>query len=273
MAPRASWKGRLQIGEIGIGIALHAAATTSDRVTLHMVNRRTGNRLRSEMVDSETGTPVADDDEVMGYELDSGEYVTFEPDELASAVPEAAKALPIQRFLPCASIDPLYFDRPYYLTPSDPASAEAFALLRDGMVKAQVAALASTVLFRRLRTLLIRPEGKGFIAHTLSFDYEVRSADEAFSDIPKLKIKAEMLDLAKHIISTKLGDFDPTAFDDRYDAALAALVKAKLEGRPPPRRKDPPRDKVVDLMEALRESARSAKGRPSPAKTHRRKAG
>lgn len=273
MAPRASWKGRLRVGEIAFGVALHAAVSTSDRVTLHMVNRRTGNRLKSEMVDSETGKPVADDDEIMGYEQDSGDYVQFEPEEIAAAVPDSEKTLPVQRFLPCDSVDALYFDRPYYLTPSDPASIEAFALLRDGMEKQQVAALASTVLFRRLRTLLIRPKGKGFIAHTLSFDYEVRSAEEAFADIPKIKIEGEMLDLAKHIIKTKLGDFDPTAFDDRYDAALGDLVKAKLEGRPPPRRKAAPPEKVVDLMQVLRESAKAAKGRKAPATSPKRKAG
>ena len=120
---------------------------------------------------------------------------------------------------------------------------------------------------------MIRPHGAGFIANTLNFDYQVRSAEQAFSDIPEIKIQGEMLDLAEHIIRTKLGDFDPTAFDDRYDAALADLVKAKLEGHPPPRRKEAPAAKVVDLMAALRDSAKAAKGAAKPAKSPRRKAG
>lgn len=273
MAPRASWKGRIRLGEIAFGVKLYTAATTSERVALHMINRKTGNRLRNELVDSESGKPVEDADEVMGYELDSGDYVLLEDEELAAAVPESDKTLPIERFLPCEDIDTLYFDRPYYLTPADPASVEAFALLRDGMERTKVAALAQTVLFRRVRTLLIRPEGAGFIANTLNFDYQVRSAERAFADIPKIEIEGEMLELAEHIIDTKRGDFDPTAFDDRYDAALAELVKAKLEGRPPPRPKAPPREKVVDLMAALRESAKAAKGRKPAAKAPRRKAG
>lgn len=273
MAPRASWKGRVRLGEIGFGVKLYTAATTSDRVALHMVNRRTGNRLRNEMVDAETGKPVADDDEVMGYEVDSGDYVLFEPEELASAVPESDKTLAIEGFLPCSDIDTLYLDRPYYLAPSDPASVEAFTLLREGMERKKVAALARTVLFRRLRTVLIRPQGAGFIANTLNFDYEVRSIERAFADIPEIRIEGEMLDLAEHIIKTKLGDFDPTAFDDRYDAALADLVRAKLEGRPPSKRKEAPREKVVDLMAALRESAKAAKGAKSAAKAPGRKAG
>lgn len=276
MAPRANWKGRIRLGEISIGVALYTAATTSDRVALHMVNRRTGNRLKNEIVDSETGKPVEKEDEVMGYEVDSGDYVLLEPEEIASAVPASDKALPIEAFIPCRDIDTLYFDRPYYLGPSDAASVEAYTLLREGMEREGVAALARTVLFRRLRTVMIRPHGPGLIANTLNFDYEVRSAERAFSDIPELKIKGEMLELAEHIIKTKLGDFDPSAFDDRYEAALADLVKAKLDGRPPPRRKEAPREKVVDLMAALRESAKAAKGRKAPAtdkeKVPRRKA-
>lgn len=273
MAPRANWKGRIRLGEIAFGVALYTAATTSDRVSLHMINRATGNRLKNESVDAETGKPVDGEDEVMGYELDSGDYVLFTPDEIAAAVPQSDKTLPIEAFLPCRDIDTLYFDRPYYLAPSDAASVEAFALLRDGMEKQKVAALARTVLFRRLRTVMIRPHGPGFIANTLNFDYQVRSADRAFADIPEIRIEGEMLDLAEHIISTKLGEFDPSAFDDRYEAALADLVKAKLEGRPPPRRKEAPPGKVVDLMAALRESAKAAKGSGKPSKAPRRKAG
>lgn len=259
MKPRANWKGRIRLGEISIGVALYTAATTSDRVALHMVNRRTGNRLKNEIVDSETGKAVQKEDEVMGYEVDSGDYVLLEQDEIASAVPASDKALPIEAFIPCQDIDTLYFDRPYYLGPSDAASVEAYTLLREGMEREGVAALARTVLFRRLRTVMIRPHGTGLIANTLNFDYEVRSAKSAFSDIPDLKIEGEMLELAEHIIKTKLGDFDPSTFDDRYEAALADLVKAKLDGRPPPRRKEAPREKVVDLMAALRESAKAAK--------------
>lgn len=266
MAPRANWKGRIRLGEILIGVALYTAATTSDRVALHMVNRRTGNRLKNEMIDSETGKPVEKDDEITGYEVDSGDYVLLEQDEIAPAVPASDKALPIEAFIPCKDIDTLYFDRPYYLGPSDAASVEAYTLLREGMEREGVAALARTVLFRRLRTVMIRPHGAGLIANTLNFDYEVRSAKRAFADIPDLKIEGEMLELAEHIINTKLGDFDPSAFDDRYEAALADLVRAKLDGRPPPRRKEAPREKVVDLMAALRESAKAAKGRKVPTK-------
>jgi len=128
------------------------------------------------------------------------------------------------------------------------------------MREKEVLALARTVLFRRVQTLLIRTYEKGLIATTLNFDYEVRPAREAFAEVPDLKIKGEMLELAEHIIKTKMGKFDPTKFDDRYEAALAELVKAKLQGRKIEAPKPPKTGKVVDLMDALRQSA----GQPKP---------
>ena len=122
-----------------------------------------------------------------------------------------------------------------------------------------VAAVARTVLFRRMRTVLIRTHGKGLIATTLQYDYEVRSSEKAFDEIPKLRIMGEMLDLAKHIIATKKGTFDPAAFDDRYEEAVAELVKAKIEGKAPPKRKAVKVSKPDDLLAALRKSAKLLK--------------
>lgn len=139
---------------------------------------------------------------------------------------------------------------------SDHDTVEAFVLLRDGMKKAKVASVARTVLFRRMRTVLIRPHGKGLIAATLNFDYEVRSSTEAFEKLPDLKIEGEMLELAEHIIGTKKGSFDASTFDDRYEAAVAELVKAKIDGRALPKKKAPTASKPSDLLQALlRESA------------------
>ncbi|WCR19694.1 Ku protein [Paracoccus alcaliphilus] len=255
MAPRANWKGVLKIGEVGCPVALYTAASTSDRIVFHTLNRKTGHRVRRQLVDNETGKPVGRDDQVKGYETSAGEYVVLQPEEIASAVPDSDKVLVVSAFIGCVDIDTVYFDRPYYLAPSDPTGQEAFALIREAMRARKVAALARTVLFRRVRSVLIRAHGAGLIATTLNFDHQVRSATEAFDDIPDVKIKGEMLDLAKHIIGTKMGEFDPNDFDDRYDAALADLVRAKLEGRKITPVKVQKRGKVVDLMEALRESA------------------
>lgn len=274
MAARANWKGFLKIGELSCPVALFTAASQSERIAFHTLNRKTGNRVHRQFVDGETGKPVEREDQVKGYEVSQGEYVVFEPDEIASVVPESDKTLKVDRFIPCGAIDDVYFDRPYYLAPSDAVGMQAFNLIRDGMKKQKVAALAQTVLFRRVRTVLIRAHDKGLIATTLNFDYEVRSSDEAFEDLPKTKIQGEMLDLAKHIIATKQGKFDPAKFDDRYETALADLVKAKLAGKPLPKPKAVKTTKVVDLMEALRQSAgAAAPKKKAAAKAPQRKAG
>jgi DNA end-binding protein Ku len=254
VAARPNWKGYIKFGEVACAVALYTAASSSERIAFNTLNRATGNRVRREFVDSETGDPVERDDQVKGYEIENGDFVVLEPEEVAAAVPESDKTLKIEAFVPCHEIDDVYFDKPYYLAP-DRMGADAFRLLRDGMRQAKVAALARTVLFRRLRTVLIRPHGKGLIGTTLNFDYEVRSAKEAFDDIPEMKIEGEMLDLAKHIINTKKGSFDAKSFDDRYDAAVAELVKAKIEGKPLPKKKTPLPSKPSDLLQALRQSA------------------
>ncbi|MDX0586986.1 Ku protein [Sinorhizobium medicae] len=254
VAARALWKGYVRFGEVTAPVALYTATSTSERISFHTVNKETGNRVRREFVDSANGKPVEKEDQVKGYELDNDRYVVLDPEEVASAVPESDKTLRVQAFITCDDIEKVYFDKPYYLTP-DKMGTEAYALLRDGMQKKNVAAIAQTVLFRRMRTVLLRAHDKGLIATTLNFDYEVRSAKEAFKDIPDIKIEGEMLELAKHIIGTKKGTFSADEFDDRYEAALAELIKAKLEGKALPKRAAPKVSKANDLLEALRQSA------------------
>ncbi|TBZ57970.1 Ku protein [Rhizobium leguminosarum] len=251
---RAQWKGFLKFGEVSCGVALYTAASTSERITFNTINKATGNRVNRVFIDSETEDPVPKEDQTKGFEIENGQYIIIDPEEISAAIPESNKTLEIEVFIPCSDVDDVYFDKPYYLTP-DKMGGDAFAALRDAMKKSMVAAIARTVLFRRMRTVLIRPHGKGLIASTLNYDYEVRSSEKAFEEMPKLKIQGEMLDLAKHIISTKKGEFDPATFDDRYEAALADLVKAKLEGKSLPKPKKVEVSKPNDLLAALRESA------------------
>ncbi len=274
MTARATWKGYIRLGEVVSAVALFTAVSASERVSLNMVNRRTGHRLQRKFVDPDTGKEVPRDEQVKGYEVASDEYIVLDSEEIAAATPAGDKTLTIDSFIACGAVDDLYFDRPYYLRPADEVSEASFAIIREGLRARKVVALASGVLFRRARTLLIRAYDEGIVATTLNYDYEVRSAKEAFADIGDVKIEGEMLDLARHIISTKAGRFQPETFDDKYDDALAELVRAKMEGRKikPPRA--PARGKVVDLMDALRRSAgKDAKGdKAAPKKTTARKA-
>jgi DNA end-binding protein Ku len=209
MAPRANWKGNLKVGEVVCPIALYTAASTSERIAFHILNRKTGNRVGRQFFDQETGKPVDAADQIKGYERGPGDFVMLEPEEIAAAIPDSDKTLAVQAFIPCAEVDDVYFDRPYYLGPGSPAARETYILLREGLRARKVVAIAQTVLFRRVRTVLVRAHGEGLIGATLNFDYEIRSADEAFQDIPDAKIDKEMLDLAEHIIATKRGEFDP----------------------------------------------------------------
>ena len=275
-APRASWKGFLKIAEVTCPVGLYAAVSSSERIVLHTVNRSTGSRVSRQYIDAATGEPVEGDDQIKGYEVGKDEYVVLEPEEIAAAVPENDKRLTVSAFVDRGEIDDVYFDRPYFLAPSDRSGDEAFELIREGLRVTNTAAIAQAVLFRRVRSLLIRPLGAGLAATSLHFDYEVRSARKAFADVPELKIKGEMLELAEHIIRTKQGEFDPSKFEDRYEAALADLVKAKIEGRKIEAPKRPKRTAPSNLMAALRESAAmSGKAPPtSPARARpRRKAG
>ena len=257
MAARAIWKGYLRFGELVCPVALHAAASTSDRVSFHVVNRETGHRVRRVYVDAETGKPVEREDQVRGYETESGKTVILEPDEIAELIPESDKVLHLEAFVPCSEVDTLFLDRPYYLTPGEESAETAFAVVRDGLAKTKVAAVVQTVLFRRVRSLMIRAVDNALLAHTLEYDHEVRDAGAALDDVDAPKLDKEMLDLAEHIIRGKRGKFDPSKFEDRYDQALAELVKAKIAGKPLPVAAEPEPTERGELLEALRASASS----------------
>lgn len=257
MAARAVWTGVIKIAEVVCPVKMYTAATTSERIALHLVNRKSGHRLHRVYVDEKTDKPVDKDDQVKGYETHDGHYVILEPEEITAAIPNSDKTLEIDNFVACGRIDPTYFDRPYYLLPASDATEESFVLIREALRKQKAAAIAHTVLFRRLRPVLIRAHRKGLIATTLNFDYEVRSAKDAFDGISSKKIDPEMLELAQHILKTKSGSFAPDTFDDRYEAALADLVKAKIDGRKVVPLRQPEPTKQNDLLEALRMSAES----------------
>lgn len=255
MAPRAIWKGAIKIEELVCPVAMYTAASTSERVALHLVNRKTGNRLKRLYVDEKTDEPVDPAEQVKGYETSTGRYVVLEPEEIASAVPDSDRILKVDSFVTCGTFETSFFDRPYYLLPAADTADEAFVLFREALREKRAAAIAHAVLFRRLRPVLIRAHRKGLIATTLNFNYEVRSSKDAFKGIPEKRVDPEMLELAKHILKTKAGKFDPAKFDDRYEDALAELVRQKIEGRKVVPLKRPEPTKPSKLLEALRLSA------------------
>lgn len=261
MNRRASWKGHLAFADFNCEIGLYSALTSTEKISFNIVNRKTGHRVERQYIDSDTGEAVERDDQVKGYERDNGDYIVIEGDEIARLMPENDKVIRIRHFLECDEIDKLFFDKSYYLAPTQDGGEEALTLLAKAMQEEGVVALGEAVLFRRNRMLLIRPSGKALVATTLSFGYEVRSQNTVFKSIPDIQFDDEMLELAGHIIETRAGTFDPSDYSDRYNDALAELVKAKIEGREIRRQPAPKQDNVIDLKDALRRSAKAEGGK------------
>lgn len=280
MAPRANWKGYLKLSLVSCAVSLFPASTESNRVAFHTLNGATGNRLRRQMIDPETGDVIDRDEQVKGYEIAKGHYVTVAEEELNAIALESTHTIDIERFVPRDEIDPLYFDAPYYLAPDDRVAEEAFAVIRDAMQSRGVAGIGRVVLYRRERMVMLEPRGRGLFGMVLRYPYEVRSEKPYFEDIPAITVPPDMLDLAGHIIETKSGHFEPDQFEDRYENAVIELVRSKEAGRPAALPVAQPRpSNVVNLMDALRRSLAAEggknplpnKGATKPKSTKRRK--
>ncbi|RDV01924.1 Ku protein [Undibacter mobilis] len=265
MAPRPNWKGFLKLSLVSCAVALYPATSTSQRIRFNIINRETGNRIRNEVIDAETGDPVAPEDRIKGYEVDKGQYVLLEEDELDNVALESTHTIDIDEFVPMADVDRIYLDESYYLVPQDDVAQEAFAVIREAMRKEDLAGLARVVVYRRERLLLLRPRGKGLLATTLRYNNEVRKEADYFDDIPNTKVSPDMLKLATHILETKKGKFDPSKFEDRYETALMDLIKAKRAGKKPVTVAEPKPSNVINLMDALRRSAQGERRKPASA--------
>ena len=184
MAPRPSWKGYLKLSLVSCAVALYPATTTSERVTFRTLNRATGNRVRRQFVDEASGEPVESEDQVKGYEVAKNEYITMEDDELKSVQLESTHTIDIERFVPRAQINELYFDTPYYLAPTDRVGEEAFAVIREAMRAEKMVGIARVVLFRRERLLMLEPRGKGLVGVSLHYANEVQPGERLLRGDP-----------------------------------------------------------------------------------------
>jgi len=272
MAPRANWKGYLRLSLVSCPIALYPASSLSEKVSFNRINRKTGNRLKQQNVDSETGEVVPRDDIARGYEIGKGQYLIVEDEEFEAVEVESTRTIEIDQFVPRNEIDDRYIDSPYYIAP-DGLGQDAFAVIRDTIGKMNMVAVGRVVLTRREHVIALEPRGRGLLGMTLRYPYEVRDEQPYFEDIPELKLPKDMLDLASHIVSNKSGHFDPSHFEDRYENALIDLLKKKQTGEKiaPARGAPPPR--VVNLIDALRASIDAEKKKaPAPSTQARRPA-
>ena len=269
MAARAYWKGSLKLSLVSCPVLLYPASTSVEKTRFHMINRETGNRLKQQMVDAETGDVVQNGQKARGYELKKGEYVEVEKEELEAVQIESNHTIDIDSFVPKDEIDKRYLNHPYYIAPDGKAGIDAFAVIRDAMKDQDRVALARIVLTNREHIIAIEPLGKGLLGTTLRYPYELRDEDEYFEGIKSPKISKDMVELAGHILDSKAGHFDPGKFKDQYEAALKTLVKRKAAGKPlKPAAPEEKPDNVISLMDALKQSlkGRAAAKRHSPAR-------
>lgn len=255
MAPRPVWKGYLKLSLVTCAVEISSATTASEKVSFRILNRETGNLVRRQYVDGSTGQPVADKDEIKGYETGKDEYLLIEDSEIDAVQIESSHTLSLDSFVAKAEIDPIYLDTPYYLTPSDKVSEEAFSVIRTALAEKKMAGLARMVLFRRERPVVIEPLGAGMLLTTLRYGASVRDLDEVPEPSKDVHADKEMLTLGLKLIDKHKSKFDPATFDDPYESALLNLIKAKKAKRKPPVvTSDDKPSNVVNLFDALKKS-------------------
>ena len=269
MAARPTWQGHLKLSLVTCPVAMYTATSSSERVSFHLINPDTNNRIRMVATDPDTG-PVERSDLVKGYEVSKDEYVLFDDADFDKVKLESTRTIDIGQFVDEDEIDRLYWDDPFYVVPEKGVGAEAFAVIREAMKSAGKIAIGSAVIRGRERQLALEVRGKGLVAYSLRPHEEVRDADDYFDDIPSVKADAEMVEIAEKIIGQKDSKFDPSKFTDRYDDALKAMIKAKQKGgKGLVEAPEPDDTNVINLMAALRSSLKgSATGakKAAPAK-------
>jgi DNA end-binding protein Ku len=274
---RPFWRGQLRLALVTCPINLTPATTERDKIRFHKLNRDTGNRLRMQMIDSETQDVVDRDQTVMGYEFEKGKYVTVEPDELDKLKIESSDVIDIERVVPVDDIDWLFWEKPYLIEPDArgkgaKSTVDIFATIREALKHKKVAGLGHAVIGRRERPVMIQARGKGMMLTTLRDPDEIRKPEEAFDDIDDVKVNKENLQMAETLIERLTGKFDVDMFEDRYQEALQDLVAAKQKGKKFVYAEEPDRESnVVDITEALRASLKgTAKAANANARTNGR---
>lgn len=256
MAPRPTWRGYLKLSLVTCAVELSNATTHTDKVSFRILNRTTGNTVKRRYVDADTGKPLSDANEVKGYETDKDEFLLIEEEDLDAVQIESSHTLSLDTFVDKSSIEQIYLDTPYYVTPADDVSEEAFAVIRDALDKKKMAGLTRIVLYRRERPAVIEAFGPGMLLTTLRYGTTVRSADDVVGDLKSPEPEEEMIDIATAIIERSTKKFDPSGLEDRYENALLDLVKSKLAGHKPAKSRAPASkpSNVVNLFDALKKS-------------------
>jgi len=263
MAARAYWQGQIRLALVSIPVEIYSATKSGASVAFHQIHEPSGKRIKYEKVVPGIG-PVDPDEIVKGFEYEKGNYVLLEPEEIDAVKLESKKTLELSRFVEYPDIDPIYYEKPYYVVPADDLADEAFIVLREALRKTRRVAIGQLALRGREYVVSLKPCGRGLVLETLRYADEVNKAAGFFRDIPDEQPDEELLDLAVSLIDRKSGKFDPSAFHDRYVDALKELIERKKRGKTIKAEEEPEPaargGNVVDLMAALKKSLEKSGG-------------
>lgn len=276
MAARAYWQGQIRLALVSIPVEVYSATKAGAQISFRQIHEPTGKRIAYEKVVPGIG-PVDRDDIIKGYELSRGNYVLLEEEEIEAVRIESKRTLELVQFVDASEIDPLYYEKPYYVAPKDELAEEAFIVLRDALRKAGKVGIGQLSIRGQEKLIAIKPCGKGLLLETLRYADEVRKGQSFFSEIDDKKPAKELLDLATSLIDSRTAPFDASAYKDRYVDALRRLIdkKAKsksdklvIEDAEPAAGSS---SNVIDLMAALKNSLKEDKpARSAPSKASRR---
>ena len=283
MAARAYWQGQIRLALVSIPVEIFAATRSGAKIAFRQIHEPSGQPISYEKVAAGIG-PVDKADIISGYEVAKGEFVLLEDREIEAVKIESKKTLELVQFVKAEEIDPLYFEKPYYVAPADELAEEAFVVLREALRKAGKVGLGQLSIRGSEKLVALKPCGKGLLLETLRYADEVRKGQSFFTEVSGDKPRADLLDLASTLIEQRSAPFDPAAYHDRYADALRQLIarkaksnskKAILEDREDPA----PRagSNVIDLMAALKKSVgeaapAAAKAAAKPRKPARKRA-
>ncbi len=265
---RSFWKGYMRLALVAIPIRLVTAERAEATPKFHQVDRKSRQRIRYLKVVPGKGE-VNKDDIVMGYEVEPGNYVLFEEDELDAVRLESRHTIELTQFVDFAEIDPLYFERPYYVLPDGDVAEEGYRVIRDALKERKKAAIGQLTLRGRENLVALYPGGAGLVLDTLRYDSDIKDADDIFSGLPRQPPRADMLKMAESLIDSRSAPFNPSTFKNHYAEALRELVKTKLQSGKAVSVDDgdKPAGQVIDFMEALKRSLGDApKAAGGPAK-------
>ena len=270
MAARPVWRGQVRIGLVSIPVEIYSATRSGATIAFHQIHEPTGKRIKYEKVVPGVG-PVDRDEIIKGYEVSKGEYVLLEPEEIESVKLESRKTIDLVQFVDMTDIDPMYFDKPYYVVPADDLAEEAFVVVREALRKAKKVGIGQLAMRGQEYVVAIKPCGRGMLMETLRYADEVNRAQSYFRDIGDARPDADLLDMATTLIEEKTGKFDASEFHNRYVDALKGLIaeKRKKKGELVIQDPDtgPPRgSNVIDLMAALKKSLGGDEAEEAPKK-------